>query len=104
LQVLKCYAGRGYKEADFHVTARDRINFDGFILDPENEVLWKGAERIRLRPKTFALLLMLAERSGQLVTKKELLNAIWKDWHVKGDEALEHCVVAKDDSLKCCAF
>jgi predicted ATPase/DNA-binding winged helix-turn-helix (wHTH) protein len=74
------------------MAARAQITFDGFILDPENEVLWKGRERIRLRPKTYALLLMLAERSGQLVTKKELLNAIWKDWHVKGDEALKHCV------------
>ncbi len=73
------------------MTNDSRIAFEGFILDAANELLWRGSERIRLRPKTFALLRYLAGRPGQLVTKNELLNAIWQDLHV-GDEALKHCV------------
>jgi DNA-binding winged helix-turn-helix (wHTH) protein len=68
-----------------------KITFDAFTLDPANELLWKGSDRIRLRPKTFAILRLLVERPGQLITKNELLNAVWRDCHV-GDEALKHCV------------
>jgi DNA-binding winged helix-turn-helix (wHTH) protein/tetratricopeptide (TPR) repeat protein len=86
------------------MTAPAQITFDAFALDPVNELLWKGSDRIRLRPKTFALLKMLAERPGQLVTKNDLLDAIWKDCNV-GDEALKHCVAEirralNDDSEK----
>lgn len=71
--------------------SRKQITFDVFTLDSENELLWKGPERIHLRPKTFALLQYLVAHPGQLVTKNELLNAVWQDLHV-GDEALKHCV------------
>jgi DNA-binding winged helix-turn-helix (wHTH) protein/tetratricopeptide (TPR) repeat protein len=67
------------------------IKFDGFAIDPVNELVYRGAEKIRLRPKTFALLCQLAEHPGRLVTKADLLNAIWKNYNV-GDEALKHCV------------
>jgi DNA-binding winged helix-turn-helix (wHTH) protein len=75
-----------------------QIAFESFILDITNELLWKRSERIRLRPKTFALLRYLAEYPGQLVTKSELLNAIWKNLHA-GDEALKHCVAAMRKTL-----
>ncbi len=68
-----------------------QITFDIFTLDLENELLWMGPECIRLRPKTFAFLRALAERSGQLATKNDLLNAVWQDCNV-GEEALKHCV------------
>ncbi len=67
------------------------IRVDGFAIDPINELIYKGAEEIRLRPKTFALLCQLAEHPGRLVTKADLLNAIWKNYNI-GDEALKHCV------------
>jgi DNA-binding winged helix-turn-helix (wHTH) protein/tetratricopeptide (TPR) repeat protein len=70
---------------------RKPITFDAFALDTANELLWKGTERIFLRPKTFALLKYLVERPGQLVTKQELLNALWQNLNI-GDEALKHCV------------
>ena len=67
------------------------IKFDAFAIDSVNELVYKGAEKIRLRPKTFALLCQLAGHPGRLVTKADLLNAIWKNYNV-GDEALKHCV------------
>ncbi len=61
------------------------------MLDALNESLWKGSEKIRLRPKTFAFLQYLIARPGQLVTKDQLLSVLWQNCHV-GDEALKHCV------------
>src|SRR3954453_701319 len=65
-----------------------RIVFDVFSLDLINECLWKGAEEIKVRPKAFALLNYLLNRPGQLVTKEELLNAVWPETFV-GDAVLK---------------
>jgi len=54
-----------------------RIVFDPFSLDLANECLWKGTQAIKLRPKAFAVLGYLIGHPGQLVTKEELLNAVW---------------------------
>lgn len=65
-----------------------RIIFENFSLDLVNERLWRGSEEIKIRPKAFALLNYLLNRSGQLVTKQELLNALWPDIFV-GDAVLK---------------
>src|SRR5499426_1496902 len=65
-----------------------RIIFDPFSLDLVNECLWQGPKAIKLRPKAFAVLNYLLERPGQLVTKEELLNAIWPGTFV-GDAVLK---------------
>jgi DNA-binding winged helix-turn-helix (wHTH) protein/predicted ATPase len=59
-----------------------RIIFDPFCLDLVNECLWRGSQAIRLRPKAFAVLSYLLGRPGQLVTKEELLNAVWPETFV----------------------
>lgn len=53
------------------------IHFDPFRLDLANEQLWRGSQEIKLRPKAFAVLDHLLGRAGQLVTKEDLLNAVW---------------------------
>jgi len=54
-----------------------RILFDPYFLDLTNECLWEGSQAIKLRPKAFAVLGYLLARPRQLVTKEELLNAVW---------------------------
>jgi DNA-binding winged helix-turn-helix (wHTH) protein/predicted ATPase len=54
-----------------------RISFDRFRVDLPNECLWDGSQAIKLRPKAFAVLDYLLGRPGQLVTKDELLAAVW---------------------------
>jgi DNA-binding winged helix-turn-helix (wHTH) protein len=46
-------------------------------LDRVNQCLWRGSERLTLTPKAFALLCELARHPGQLVTKEQLLRAVW---------------------------
>ena len=59
-----------------------RIVFDPFSLDLANECLWRGPRAIKLRPKVFAVLNHLVGRPGQLVTKEELLTAVWPETFV----------------------
>jgi DNA-binding winged helix-turn-helix (wHTH) protein/predicted ATPase len=54
-----------------------QISFDSFRLDLANECLWRDSRAIKVRPKAFAVLHYLLGRPGQLVTKEELLNAVW---------------------------
>ena len=61
------------------------IAFPPFQVDAANEQLWRDGEAVPLRPKSFALLRYLAERPGQLVTKDELLDALWPRTHVTDD-------------------
>lgn len=58
------------------------ITFRPFRLDLDSERLWCRSDPIALRPKTFAVLRHLLERAGRLVTKDELLDAVWPDTSV----------------------
>nr|WP_210388084.1 MULTISPECIES: winged helix-turn-helix domain-containing protein [unclassified Ciceribacter] len=46
---------------------------------------------VRLRPKAFELLKLLASNSHRILTKDEILAAVWKDIHV-GEDSLFQCI------------
>ncbi|MEM7309943.1 MAG: AAA family ATPase [Planctomycetota bacterium] len=79
------------------------LSFGDFRLDPSNECLWKAGEAIPLRPKAYALLRYLADNPGRILTKSELMDAVWPD-AVVGDAVLKVCVrelrVALGDTMK----
>lgn len=56
--------------------------FPPFRLDLANERLWHGSRVIPLRPKPFAVLRYLVEHADRLVTKEELLGAVWPGIYV----------------------
>lgn len=64
---------------------RESIAFMSFHLDRRAGRLTRAGEAIPLRPKTWAVLLYLAERPGVLVTREELLDAVWPDVAVTPD-------------------
>jgi len=53
------------------------VTFGQFRLDAANECLWQGTQAIPVRPKPFAVLTHLVDHHGQLVTKQQLLDAVW---------------------------
>ena len=55
----------------------ERVTFGQFRLDVRSERLWKGSQVIPLRPKAFSVLTYLLAHPQQLVTKQELLEAVW---------------------------
>ena len=61
------------------------IVFSSFRLDLRGGRLTRAGTPIPLRPKTWAVLVYLAERPGVLVTKEELLDAVWPDVAVTPD-------------------
>lgn len=53
-----------------------------FLLDTKNRTLTRADEVKNIRPKTLELLMYLAERRGEVVGKKELLENVWDDVQV----------------------
>jgi non-specific serine/threonine protein kinase len=68
-----------------------RIFFPPFRLETADQRLCCGERVIRLRPKTFAVLHYLLQRPGRLVTKDELLDAVWPETSVS-DTVLKVCI------------
>jgi DNA-binding winged helix-turn-helix (wHTH) protein len=58
-------------------------SFDPFRLDVVNQCLWRGQARVPLMPKPFAVLQYLVEHPGRLVSRDELLEAVWPDTYVQ---------------------
>src|SRR5262249_46153991 len=56
--------------------------FPPFRLDPANERLWHNSHVLPLRPKAFAVLRYLVEHPQRLVTRAELLQAVWPGTYV----------------------
>lgn len=59
--------------------------FGKFLLDAERGCLLADGVEIRLRPKTFAILAYLVANPGRLVSKDELLRAVWRGAMVTDD-------------------
>ena len=68
--------------------ATKEISFGQYRLDLTNECLWQGTRVISLRPKAFAVLKLLIENAGQLVSKQKVLDSVWAGTFV-GDSALK---------------
>lgn len=63
----------------------DQIAFATFTLDLRSGQLLTAGTAVPLRPKTWAVLLHLAQRPGTLVSRDELLDAVWPDVAVTPD-------------------
>ncbi len=59
-----------------------QIRFDRFRLDLEDERLLDGDAALPLTPKAFAVLAHLARNGGRLVSKQDLLDAVWSERYV----------------------
>lgn len=68
------------------------LRFAGFELDQRRaELRGSDGEPIRLRPKPFAMLHVFASNAGRVVSKQELMEAVWPNVHV-GEDSLFQCI------------
>ena len=57
--------------------------FGEFVLDPSRRALSRADSPISLTPKAFDVLIFLVQNPNRLVTKEELLQAVWGDTFVE---------------------
>lgn len=53
--------------------------FDPFLLDVGERLLLRNGEAVAIPPKAFDVLVVLIQRSGRLLSKDDLMRAIWGD-------------------------
>ena len=71
--------------------SNDVFLFGDFQLNPSRGTLMRSGEEIPLRRQCFDVLIYLIQHHGILVTKKELMNAVWPDVVVT-DSSVSQCI------------
>jgi TolB-like protein/Tfp pilus assembly protein PilF len=67
------------------------FRFESYTLDLARGCLYGADREIELRPKSFDVLSYLVENAGRLVSKDELLRAVWRKVTVS-DESVTRCI------------
>ena len=68
------------------------LRFAGFELDEfRAELRGPDGAPIKLRPKPFSMLNMFLANAGRVVSKQELMQAVWQNVHV-GEDSLFQCI------------
>ena len=78
----------------------DVISFGPFCVDRASGVLLRDGRDVRLPPKAMGVLLCLLEQPGSMVSKEELLHAVWNGTAVTDGsltEAMRTLRAALDD-------
>jgi DNA-binding winged helix-turn-helix (wHTH) protein/Tfp pilus assembly protein PilF len=65
--------------------------FGDFALDLDRGALYRGEDKVHMRPKAFTVLKLLLENRGRLVTKAQIHDAGWQE-SIVTDDSLAHCV------------
>lgn len=66
--------------------------FGDFCLDTRRSALCRDGELVPLRPKAYSVLVHLLRHHGELVTRTDLLDAVWRNAAVS-DDSITQCVV-----------
>lgn len=72
--------------------------FGDFLLDLEQKRLVRNGQIVSLQPKVFDLLVFFVERGGELVSRDELMQAVWADTFVE-ETNLRFCIHALRKAL-----
>jgi DNA-binding winged helix-turn-helix (wHTH) protein/TolB-like protein/Tfp pilus assembly protein PilF len=71
-------------------TLAKTLSFDDFEIDTERRLLLKRGEPLALNPKAFDLLLTLVHHRGEVLSKNELLETVWKGQFVEENNLTVH--------------
>ena len=73
------------------MTTADAGSLPHIRIEAENEWAWCGDRRLELTHRAFAVLRHLVENPHRLITKDDLLTAVWRD-AVVSEASLTSCI------------
>ena len=65
--------------------------FGDFQLDLEQKSLQRNGQTVPIQPKVFDMLVVLAEKQGEIVSRDDLMKAVWRDTFVE-ESNLRFCI------------
>jgi eukaryotic-like serine/threonine-protein kinase len=66
-----------------------KTHFGPFEFDVSNQLLWRGGDAVPLPPRVVAVLGLLVARPGEVVSRQELMETVWKDAFVSDTSLAE---------------
>lgn len=75
-----------------------KFSFIEFEADPQANLLIKKSREKRIEPKVMSLLVLLAGKNGGVVTRQEILDALWPDM-VVGEEVISQLIYSLRNAL-----
>ena len=60
-----------------------RIEADGLVIDADRRLVTRDGEPVKLTPREYDLLTLLARNAGKVMTHRQLLTAVWGPAHVE---------------------
>ncbi len=69
-----------------------RFVFGQFTLDARQKTVWWKSTRLAFTPKSFELLHYLVSRSGQLISRDELVESVWRG-RIVTDNTIDQCIL-----------
>src|SRR4051812_20037181 len=75
------------------------MRIGNWTVEPAANELSQGGEVVRLERKVMEVLVFLAERPGQVISREALLSAVWSNI-VVGDDALTQAVIKLRKALR----
>jgi DNA-binding winged helix-turn-helix (wHTH) protein/tetratricopeptide (TPR) repeat protein len=69
--------------------------FENYKLDAEHLMLYRNGDEVSLTPKQVETLLALVERSGEIVSKDELMSRLWGDASVEESNLIQNIYVLR---------
>jgi TolB-like protein/DNA-binding winged helix-turn-helix (wHTH) protein len=70
-----------------------KLRFRDYQLDPDGFELCRAGHRLRLERKPMELLILLAEKHGQLVKREEIIEKIWgKDFFFDAENGINNAI------------
>src|SRR5512145_241470 len=72
--------------------ARSDFRLGDWLVRPSLATIERGAEAVHVTPRSMAVLVYLAHAGGEVVSRNDVLDAVWPGMSVTPD-ALSQCVV-----------
>ena len=62
-----------------------QLHIGDLIIDLDNKQVWRASQEIKLTPKEFKLLTILAHAHGRVLSKQQIAESLW-DYHIESNE------------------
>lgn len=66
-----------FRRIDKQLNDKKKLSVDGLEIDDESHVVTVDNEEVVLSPKEYALLYLLVDRKGRVISREELMNQVW---------------------------
>jgi len=85
----------GFSQGDGTLIQREIFEFGSYVLDSEQMLLRRGGILAPLQPRAVETLLVLVRRNGGVVSKQELMEAVWPDSFVEEGNLTQNIFVLR---------